>query len=153
MAQKKRGQGPPGFLHEDTGGPINGERGLSMRQIKMTIGSVVLEAELLETPTAEAIWNALPFTSRANTWGEEVYFSTPVKVKRESDARDVVEPGELAFWVEGDSIAIGFGRTPVSRGDEIRLAARTNIWGKAKGDVKQLKSVKSGAAIKVEKAG
>jgi hypothetical protein len=127
--------------------------GLSMRQIKLTVGSVVLEAELLETPTAEAIWNALPFTSRANTWGEEVYFSTPVKVKRESDARDVVLAGELAFWVEGDSIAIGFGRTPVSRSDEIRLAARTNIWGKAKGDVRQLKSVESGELIKVEKAG
>ncbi len=124
-----------------------------MRQIKMTIGSVVLEAELLETPTAEAIWNALPFTSKANTWGEEVYFSTPVKVKREIDARDVVLPGELAFWVEGDSIAIGFGRTPVSRGDEIRLAARTTIWGRAKGDVKQLKSVKPGESINVEKAG
>jgi len=124
-----------------------------MLRIKMTIGSVVLDAELLETPTAEAIWSALPFTSKANTWGEEVYFSTPVKVKREPDARDVVEPGELAFWVEGDSVAIGFGRTPVSRGDEIRLAARTNIWGKAMGDVMQLKSVKSGAPIKVEKAG
>jgi len=124
-----------------------------MRKIKITIDPVVLEAELLETATAEAIWNALPFTSRANTWGEEVYFSTPVKVELEPDARDVVLPGELAFWVEGDSIAIGFGRTPVSRGDEIRLAARTNIWGKVKGDVKQLKSVQSGASIKVEKAG
>jgi hypothetical protein len=122
-----------------------------MRQIKMTIGSVILEAELLDTPTAEAIWNALPFTSKANTWGEEVYFSTPVHVKREADARDVVQPGELAFWIEGDSIAIGFGRTPISQGNEIRLAAKTNIWGKAKEDVKQLKSVKSGAAIKVEK--
>jgi uncharacterized protein len=126
---------------------------MSTRQLKMTIGSVVLEAELLDTPTAEALWNALPFTSKANTWGEEVYFSTPVHVKRESDARDVVQPGELAFWIEGDSIAIGFGRTPISQGNEIRLAAKTNIWGKAKGDVKQLKSVKSGAAIKVEKVG
>ncbi len=126
---------------------------MSARQIKMTIGSVVLEAELLDTPTAEAIWNALPFTSKANTWGEEVYFSTPVHVKREADARDVVQPGEVAFWIEGDSIAIGFGRTPISHGNEIRLAAKTNIWGKAKGDVKQLKPVKAGAAIKVEKVG
>lgn len=124
-----------------------------MRQVRMTLGSVVLEADLLETPTANAIWNSLPFTSRANTWGEEVYFSAPVHVELEADARDVVSPGELAFWVEGDSIAIGFGRTPVSRGDEIRLAARTNIWGKAKGDVKQLGSVKPGAPITVEKAG
>lgn len=122
-----------------------------MRHIRLTIGSVELEAELFDTPTAEAIWNALPFTSKANTWGEEVYFSTPVHVEREADARDVVQPGELAFWIEGDSIAIGFGRTPISQGNEIRLAARTNIWGKAKDDVKQLKSVKAGAPIKVEK--
>ena len=119
----------------------------------MIIGSVTLEAELFDTPTAAAIWNALPFTSKTQTWGEEVYFSTPVSVKREANARDVVQAGELAFWIEGDSIAIGFGRTPISRGDEIRLAARTNIWGRALGDVKQLKSVKAGAAIKLEKAG
>lgn len=124
-----------------------------MRQIRMTIGPEVLEADLFDTPTATAIWKALPFSSRANTWGEEVYFSTPVKVKLEPDARDVVEPGELAFWVEGDSIAIGFGRTPASRGEEIRLAARTNIWGRARGDVKQLKSIPPGAPIRVERAG
>ena len=123
------------------------------RKIRMTLGLVAFEAELFDTPTAEAIWQALPFESTASTWGEEVYFSTPVQVKREADARDVVQPGELAFWVEGDSIAIGYGRTPVSQGNEIRLAARTNIWGRALGDVKQLKAVKPGAPIRVEKAG
>src|SRR3989344_5669852 len=122
-----------------------------MRRIQITIGTVVLEAELLNTPTATAIWDALPFTSKAQTWGEEVYFSTPVSMERESDARDVVQPGELAFWVEGDSIAIGFGRTPISQGDEIRLAAMTNIWGKALGDVKQLKPVETGAPIRIER--
>lgn len=119
----------------------------------MTIGSVTLDAELFDTPTADAIWNALPFASKARTWGEEVYFSTPLSVKQEKDARDVVQAGELAFWVEGDSIAIGFGRTPISRGEEIRLAARTNIWGRVLGDVKQLKNVKAGAAIRAEKVG
>ena len=123
-----------------------------MQRIKMTIGTVVLEAELLSTPTATALWEALPFTSKAQTWGEEVYFSTPVSVAREPDARDVVQLGELAFWIEGDSIAIGFGRTPISQGDEIRLANRTNIWGKALTDVRQLKKVKTGEPIKVERA-
>lgn len=130
---------------------MNGRRAITtMPQIKMTIGPVTIRAELLDTLTADAIYKNLPIHSEAHTWGEEVYFSTPVNVPRESDACDVVQPGELAFWVEGNSIAIGFGRTPVSRGEEIRLAARTNIWAKALDDVKQLKAVKDGDAVTVE---
>lgn len=119
----------------------------------MIIGPVKLMAELLDTPTANAIYAALPFTSSASTWGNEVYFSTPLQVSKEPDAKDVINMGELAFWVEGDSIAIGFGPTPISRGREIRLAARTNIWGRALKPVTQLNKVKDGDPVKVEKVG
>jgi len=122
-----------------------------MRKLKMTIGDVEIGAELFATPTADAIWSSLPFSSTASTWGEEIYFWTPVSVPREADARDLVTAGELAFWIEGDSIAIGFGPTPISEGDEIRLAAPTNIWGQALGDVRDLSAVPAGAPIRVEK--
>ena len=121
-----------------------------MRKIKLTLGAVELTAELLDTPTAEAIYHHLPLHSRAHTWGEEVYFPVPVQAELEADARDVVQPGELAFWVEGHAIAIGFGRTPISRGEEIRLAARTNIWARTSDDIKQLSRVSDGDPITVE---
>ncbi len=121
-----------------------------MKKLRIKIGPIVLEAELFDTPTANEIHNQVPFTSNVRTWGEEVYFSTPVNIEKEADARDIVEPGELAFWVEGQCIAIGFGPTPISQDDEIRLAATTNIWGKSLTDVKLLAEAKNGDPVSVE---
>ncbi len=119
-------------------------------KILISIGKVNIEAKLLDTPTARNIKDALPFGSKAVTWGEEVYFETPVMAELEDDAKDVINAGELAFWVEGNSIAIGFGKTPASTGDEIRLATKTNIWAHAITDVTLLKPCKAGDFVFIE---
>jgi uncharacterized protein len=124
------------------------DEGLDMR-IRFDFGSLTLEAETLDTPTATAIAASLPITGSVLTWGEEVYFDVPVKVAREKDARAVVVPGEIAYWPEGHAVAIGFGRTPISQGDETRLASPCNIWAKARGDVKALAKVKAGTKVKM----
>lgn len=121
-----------------------------MKTLILKIGPISLVAELLDTPTANEILKHVPFTSSVNTWGDEVYFDTPISVSRETNAKDIVEAGELAFWVEGSCIAIGFGPTPISQGNEIRLAAKTNIWGQSLTDVKLLSKAKDGDPVSVE---
>ncbi|MEQ1710096.1 MAG: cyclophilin-like family protein [Hyphomicrobium sp.] len=124
----------------------------SMREILIRAGSVAIRARLLDTPTAQRIWSALPIYGKAQTWGSEVYFATAISAEREAGAREVVRAGEIAFWPDGDAIAIGFGPTPLSRDGEIRLASPCNIWALALDDVRQLKSVYAGERIAVIEA-
>jgi uncharacterized protein len=120
-----------------------------LARIRFDFGTLTLDAELLDTPTAKAIAAALPISSSALTWGDEVYFDVPVEVKREGNARAVVTPGEIAYWPEGPAIALGFGRTPISQGDETRLASPCNVFARALGDVKTLGKVKAGTKVEV----
>src|SRR6516162_613485 len=122
---------------------------MPMTLIRFDFGTLTLEAELFDTPTAQAIAAALPVQARVKTWGEEVYFDVPVSIGREEDARAVVTPGEIAYWPDGPAIAIGFGRTPVSRGDECRLASPCNVFARATSDVKALAKVRAGAKIRI----
>jgi len=107
-------------------------------------------ANLRDTPTVKQLVAALPCEARANAWGEEVYFEVPIRADLEADAQQVVEPGTVCFWVQGSSLALPFGPTPVSKGDECRLVTGCNVLGRIEGDPRRLKKVKQGASIRVE---
>jgi hypothetical protein len=110
-----------------------------------------LVVELRDTPTAKALVEALPFESRAQTWGDEVYFTTPVSAKLEKDARQVVEPGTVCFWTEGNALALPFGRTPISSDERPKLANPCNVLGSID-NFPALKNVRPGENVRVEKA-
>ncbi|WP_031071832.1 cyclophilin-like fold protein [Streptomyces sp. NRRL S-118] len=119
-------------------------------QIRISWPAGHTTATIEETPTSKALAGVLPITSTARSWGEEVYFDTPVSTALEADARQVVEPGTVAFWTEGDALALPYGPTPVSRGDECRLASRCNVLGRLDGDPRVLATVRDGDPVRVE---
>jgi hypothetical protein len=107
---------------------------------------------LNDTPNTKKLLSVIPCSSSANTWGEEVYFSVPVNAGLEPDAQQVVPPGTICFWVQGKSLAIPFGPTPVSKGNECRLVTKVNLLGVLEGDLRVLKSIRDGDYIRVELA-
>ena len=123
-----------------------------MSILTIAVGEIRLNVKTLDTATAIAIMNACPMSASLSTWGDEVYFPIPVNVKSESNAKSVVEPGEIAYWPDGNAIAIGFGPTPLSRGREIRLASPCNIWGRALDDVKAFAGIQAGVKVTVDLA-
>ena len=120
-----------------------------MHNINLKFSSYIINIKLRSTKTASAIKNILPFKSIVKTWGEEIYFEIPIEenLDLENDAKDIINVGEIAYWVEGKCIAIGYGKTQISKGNEIKLAARTNIWGDANLNVEKLKNIKDGDEV------
>jgi len=120
-------------------------------RLRITAGKERFEVELADTPTAQAILAAAPFESSAQTWGEEVYFSTPVSAKLEPGAQQVVEPGTVCFWTQGDALALPWGRTPISTDHRPKLANPCNVLGTL-ADFASLRKIKPGDKVRVEKA-
>lgn len=120
--------------------------------LRLKAGQLVVLVELLDTPTARALLAAAPFQARAQTWGEEVYFTTPVSAKLEPDACQVVAPGTVCFWTEGNALALPYGRTPISTDARPKLANACNVVGKVIGDPKTLSGIEAGMPVKVELA-
>ena len=121
------------------------------KRIMIIVNAIEIAAELNDSPTAALIWEHLPIEGSANTWGEEIYFSIPVKADLEPGARDEMKIGELAYWPPGEAFCIFFGRTPMSRDDECRAASPVNPVGNVLGDPGVLKSVQQGAAVRIER--
>lgn len=120
------------------------------RRIRIIAGSIVATAELNTSPTADAIWTALPIEARGSTWGDEIYFGIPVHQDEEPDARATVELGDLGYWPPGHAFCIFYGPTPASSGSEIRPASPVNVVGRLDGDPLVFKRVSSGATIRLE---
>ena len=120
------------------------------KKLILKFNSKLFEINLRNTETAKLIAESIPIKSKIQTWGEEIFFNTNLQVKLEDDARDVMQLGELAFWTEGSAIAIGYGKTPVSIGQEIRLIGACNVWADCSFKKSDFDDIKSGDEISLD---
>ena len=120
------------------------------KQILIKVGSVEALAELADTETADAIWQALPFNGIVSKWGDEIYFKIPLKMELEA-GQEVVEFGDLGYWPQGNAFCIFFGLTPVSSQGEIRAASAVSVFGMLVDNPEVFRQVKEGETIAVER--
>ena len=132
------------------GGLLEG-RGKAVKQIRIILGDLVLDAHLKDSPTAQKVWEALPIETSFSTWGDEIYFSIPVAMELESDARELVQSGDLGYWPSGNAFCIFFGPTPISNEGEIRPGSAVNMIGRVTGDAARLKERLSENLISLER--
>lgn len=121
----------------------------SERAIRIEADGVRLYAVLAPTPTADAVWNALPLDGAARLWGEEVYFDVALTLPLEAKARAEVAVGEIGYWPQGPAIALFFGRTPASRDTAPVAASPVNVLGRITGDATRLARVRAGGKVRL----
>jgi len=122
------------------------------RKVRLRAGDVDLVADLRDTPTADALWGLLPVSSRAARWGDEFYFRIEAMLaEHEDDARDVMEIGEIGFWVQGQAVTVFFGPTPASRDGEPRAVVPVNVLGRIRGDARALDRLDDGVTFHLER--
>ncbi|OLC15000.1 MAG: hypothetical protein AUH29_08975 [Candidatus Rokubacteria bacterium 13_1_40CM_69_27] len=125
--------------------------GQAPRAIRIDAGAVSVPARLNDSPTASAIWAALPIEAKAETWGDEIYFGIGLDLKAESP-KAVVDVGDLGYWPPGRAFCIFFGPTPASRGEEIRPASPVNLVGQVVGDATTFRKVRAGTRVRIERS-
>jgi hypothetical protein len=123
------------------------------RQIEISAGDVIVTAVLNDSDTADELWAALPITARAQTWGDEIYFSIPVSVEEAADSQETVEMGAVAYWPPGSALCLFWGPTPMSAPGEIRPASAVNVMGLIDGDPTVLGGVADGTEVVVARMG
>ena len=113
-----------------------------MARLRITLGRVVVTATLNDSNAARLIAEALPLESRAQRWGDEVYFATPIQAGEE-DAQPEVPSGTVAYWPPGRALCLFFGQQPYSP---------VNVVGVLEADPQTLGVVQDGEPVRVEKA-
>lgn len=120
------------------------------KKIRISAGAIEATAELNDTRTAQAIWEALPIKSRVRLWGDEIYFSIPLNLELET-GQELVNIGDLGYWPDGSAFCIFFGPTPASQGDKIRPASPVTVFGKIIGDATVFKKTAARTKITVRR--
>ena len=123
-----------------------------MVKIIIEVENISMEAELLDTPTARKICEALPLEESVNVWGDEIYFDISLTIEQEPGASQDVEVGDLGYWPAGPAFCIFFGPTPVSTNDQPRAYSPVNVFGRVLDNPQIFKSVSRGAIIKITRA-
>ena len=120
--------------------------------IKITAGQITVNAELSDTALAKEVASKLPIETSPNEWGDEFYFGIPVKSGLDETATKKVKVGDIGFWPPGNALAIFFGPTPMSSGDDPVPASAVCLLGKITDDATQLRKASGARTIRIEKA-